>query len=121
VPTPTTDHSLQSYEGESNFDLKQLYVEAIGSLLFLANRTRPDIEFGVNFLARFSNNPSSEHWAVVKRIFRYLAGTVDLGIHYQEKPGEPFLFGYCDADFAGDLDYRKSTSGYLFILGGGPI
>jgi Reverse transcriptase (RNA-dependent DNA polymerase) len=121
VPTPMTDHSLQSHEGESNIDIKRTYLEAIGSLLFLANRTRPDIEFGVNFLARFSNNPSSEHWAAVKRIFRYLAGTIDLGIHYQEKPGERFLFGYCDADFAGDLDHRKSTSGYLFILGGGPI
>jgi hypothetical protein len=89
--------------------------------LFLANRTRPDIEFAVNFLARFCSNPSSEHWNAVKRIFRYLVGTIYLGILYQVRPDEPFLFGYSDSDYAGDLDQRKLTSGYLFILGGGPI
>ena len=96
-------------------------LQAIGSLLFLANRTRPDMEYAVNFLARFSHNPSIQHWNAVKRVFRYLAGTVDLGIRFQTRAEEPFLFGYSDADFAGDIDERKSTSGYLFIFGGGPI
>lgn len=75
----------------------------------------------MNFLARFSQNPSQQHWNAVKRVFRYLAGTVNLGIHFRSNANEPFLLGYSDSDFAGDIDQRKSTSGYLFILGGGPI
>ena len=121
VPTPMTDHELGSHDGEPDLELRTLYLQAIGSLLFLANRTRPDIEFAVNLLARFSHNPSQQHWNAVKRVFRYLAGTVNLGIHFQSNANEPFLVGYSDADFAGDVDQRKSTSGYLFILGGGPI
>ena len=121
VPTPMTDHDLGSHDGELDRELRTLYLQAIGSLLFLANRTRPDMEYAVNFLARFSHNPSIQHWNAVKRVFRYLAGTVDLGIRFQTRAEEPFLFGYSDADFAGDIDERKSTSGYLFIFGGGPI
>jgi hypothetical protein len=121
APTPMTDYTLSFNEGESDEALRRLYIQAIGSLLFLANRTRPDLEFPVNFLARFAGHPSARHWTAVKRVFRYLAGTVELGITYREDPDEPFLFGYSDADFAGDLECRKSTSGYVFIMGGGPI
>jgi hypothetical protein len=121
VPTPMVDRPLSLHEEEPNETLRQTYLRAIGSLLFLANRTRPDIEYPVNFLARFSSNPSSEHWNAIKRIFRYLVGTINLGIQYQARPDEPFLFGFSDSDYAGDLDHRKSTSGYLFILGGGPV
>ncbi|HEY5744748.1 MAG TPA: reverse transcriptase domain-containing protein [Chryseolinea sp.] len=121
VPTPMTDRPLCVNEGEVNDALKELYLRAIGSLMFLANRTRPDVEYPVNFLARFCQNPSPEHWNAVKRIFRYLGGTIDRGIKYKVNPSEPFIFGFSDSDYAGDLDTRKSTSGYLFVLGGGPV
>jgi hypothetical protein len=121
APTPMTNHTLSAHDGEVDETLRRLYIQAIGSLLFLSNRTRPDLEFAVNFLARFAANPAPSHWTAVKRVFRYLAGTTDLGITYHEDTGQPFLSGYSDADFAGDLDGRRSTSGYVFLLGGGPI
>lgn len=94
------------------------YRETIGSLLFLSTASRPDISFGVNLLSRYINNPSSEHVAQVKRIIRYLINTKHLCIKYQ---GSESLVGYSDSDFAGDMDTRKSTTGYLFMLNGGPI
>lgn len=94
------------------------YREAIGSLLFLSTVTRPDISYGVNLLSRYINNPSSEHVVQLKRIIRYLIMTKDLCIKYQ---GHECLIGYSDSDFAGDIDTRRSTTGYLFVLNGGPI
>ncbi|KAG2763057.1 hypothetical protein PC116_g34026 [Phytophthora cactorum] len=65
-------------------------------------------------------NPQEEHWVAVKRIFRYLQGTKTHGICF--KPGDNIDFrGYSDADWAGDLADRKSTSGYTFMLMGAPV
>ena len=99
---------------------KTKYQSAIGSLLFLSNRTRPDISFAVGKTSRYSSNPSNTHWSAVKRILRYLNGTVHFGLTYMRHESEK-LVGYSDADWAGDLDDRISTSGYIFKLSGGPI
>lgn len=70
-------------------------------------------------MARFNQNPGVQHWVAVKRIIRYLVGTRDYGIIYSpEKEG---VTGYADADYGGDPDDRKSTSGCVFLLQGGPI
>ena len=98
---------------------KQLYQSAVGSLLYLSNWTRPDIAFAVSNVAKFSSNPTQEHWIAVKRILRYIKGTVNVGINYTMDTSD--IFGYCDADWAGDRNDRKSTSGYVFNLAGGPI
>lgn len=95
------------------------YREAIGSLLYLAQITRPDINYAVNLLSRYSTNPGKGHWQAVKRIFRYLKGTSLLGITYGKVIHD--VVGFCDADWAGDLDKRKSTTGYIFIMNGGAI
>lgn len=95
------------------------YMEAIGSLLYAAQNTRPDISFAVNLLSRFSQNPGKAHWLAVKRVMRYLKGTVNKGIVFQKSAQS--LVGYCDADWAGDLDQRRSTSGYVFVMQGGAI
>ena len=58
------------------------YLSAIGALMYLANCTRPDITFAVNLLARFSSAPTQRHWNGIKHIFRYLHGTIDLGLFY---------------------------------------
>ena len=99
---------------------KTIYQSAVGSLLFLSNRTRPDISFAVGKTARYSSNPSSTHWSAVKRIMRYLNGTIHLGLTYIRYESER-LVGYSDADWAGDLDDRRSTSGYIFQLSRAPI
>lgn len=93
------------------------YREAIGSLLYLATITRPDISFAVNYLSRFCNKPMKSHQAMVKRVFQYLRGTVTAGIHFG---GDRELVAYTDSDFGGDSETGQSTSGVL-VMRGGPV
>lgn len=97
------------------------YREAVGSLMFLALVSRPDIAYAVNVVSRFMNNYNQVHWNAVKRIIRYLKGTINFAIEFKASANRNKLFGYSDADFAMDVCTRRSTSGYIFILAGGPI
>ena len=97
-----------------------LYQSMVGSLLYVAVATRPDISQAVGAVSKYCSNPNEAHLTAVKRIFRYLKGTIDLGLKY-EKSDTATLTGYSDADWAGDLDDRHSTSGNLFTLAGGSI
>ena len=92
---------------------------AVGSLIYLVTGTRPDIAVAVGEVAKFCNNPGKTHWAAVKRILRYLKGTENHGLLFN--PSNDTLVGYSDADWAGDLDSRRSTTGYLFMIGGVPV
>jgi hypothetical protein len=83
--------------------------------------TRPDIAFAVSRVAKFTSEPRTSHWTAVKRIFRYLSGTLNMGISYFGVSSDLTLRGYCDADYAGDHDDRKSRTGYLFLLANGAI
>ncbi|KAF2347387.1 Reverse transcriptase RNA-dependent DNA polymerase [Trinorchestia longiramus] len=93
---------------------KDLYQSAVGSLLYLSTRMRPDITFAVNNVAEYCSKPLKNHWTGVKRLFRYLKGTSELGILYSNCSDK--CVGYSDADWAGDKSDRKSTSGYCFTL-----
>jgi hypothetical protein len=95
------------------------YGSLIGSLLYLAVCTRPDIAHAVGVLARYSACAADEHWAAARAVLRYLSGTVHLGLTYS-KAREP-MFGYCDADYGGDKGTSKSTTGYAFILSGAAV
>ena len=99
---------------------QQKYQSAIGSLMYLSVSTRPDISYTVSSLARFSAKPTKEHWTALQLLLRYLKGTLKHGILYTED-GSDTCTGYTDADWAGDVDGRKSTSGYIFLLSGGAI
>ena len=72
----------------------------------------------MNNIARFSSNPTTQHWTAVKRIFRYLKGTIHLGLLYERNGLKKLIIGYPDADWGGDCNDHKSTSGYLFLVGG---
>ena len=96
------------------------YREAVGALMHLMCATRPDIAFAVGMVARFMEHPGQQHWIAVKRIFRYLQGTQSHGLQYHSGANIGFE-GYSDADWAGDTNDRKSTSGYVFKLCGAPI
>ena len=96
------------------------YREAIGSLMYLMVMTRPDIAFAVNQVSQCCQNPGPGHWNGVKRILAYLAGTSNHGLLFK-KNDEGSLIGYCDADYAGDADKRRSTTGYIFLLYRGPV
>ena len=97
--------SEEEQQATENVELKQLYQEAVGSLMYLMICTRPDIAFAVSFLSRFSSNPGIKHWQAVKQVFKYLNGTRNYGITLGGQIDErlPILLGYVDADFAADL------------------
>lgn len=97
------------------------YRQALGSLMFLANATRPDIAFIINYLSRFMSKYNEQHWRAIKNVLRYLKGTVDYGILYDGSIESIQVQGYSDSDYAGDLDTRRSTSGYIFMLSKGAI
>ena len=93
------------------------YRSVIGSLRYLVN-TRPDLAYSVGVVSRYMETPTSEHWAVVKHILRYLKGTIEFGCKYERSTElKPTLLGYSDSDFAGDSEDRKSTTGVAYFLG----
>ena len=95
------------------------YSSAVGSLMYAMLCTRPDICYAVGLVSRYQSNPGQTHWKAVKRILRYLRGTADYKLCYQGSDLQ--LVGYSDADWGGDLDERKSISGYVFLLNNGTI
>jgi hypothetical protein len=97
------------------------YRSMIGGLRYLTH-TSPDIRFAVGYLSRFMEDPREDHAVAVKRLLRYVAGTIDHGIVYPWRKGKELqLTGFSDSDMAGDIDGRKSTTGVLFVLNGCPI
>ncbi len=96
---------------------EQLYQSAVGSLQYLSTMTRPDITFAVSNIAKYCSKPTKEHWIAVKRIMRYLKGTHNYGLLYTKSNSSRYI-GFSDSDWAGDVDDRKSTSGYIFQVGG---
>ena len=97
------------------------YREAVGSLLYLATCTRPDISYAVSVVSQSLSKPTRTHWEKVKRIFRYLKGTSELGILYKHGLNSDRLIAYSDADYAGDIVTRRSTSGFVCMFMGGPV
>lgn len=114
-------HQSQLYltTSDSCLESGQLpYSELVGSLNYIATRTRPDISYIVSNLCRFISKPAKEHWEAAKRVLRYLKATKTKGIQFCNS--DP-LIGYSDSNFAGDPECRRSTSGVVFTMSGGPI
>jgi hypothetical protein len=82
------------------------------------NGTRPDIAYAVTRLSQFSSNPGDVHWHALKHLGRYLKGTENYCITYRAGPQSttPSLLGYCDSDWAENVDNRRSVTGYVFLL-----
>jgi hypothetical protein len=115
---PGNDAALLDEEG------KKRYQSAVGALLYAAQCTRPDISFAVTVLSQFNSKPTTEHWSAVKRVLRYLRGSVDRGITYRGSGSpmeQPILHGYSDADYAEDKNDRRSFTGYAFLLSGAAV
>ena len=108
------DQSPQSEEEKESM-AKVPYTSAIGSLMYAMVCTRPDIGHAVGVVSRFMSNPGKAHWEVVKWILRYLRGTTQKCLHFGK--GEVEVQGYVDADFGGEVDHRRSTTGYVFTVG----
>jgi hypothetical protein len=120
---PTIDLHLST---ESNNKINILYASLIGSLNYCALFTRPDIAYATNKCIQFTSNPMTHHWDAIQRIVRYLIQMKDRGILYQKK-GKGIegyahnLAGFTDADFVGDTNDRKSTTGWVFTFNNAPL
>lgn len=126
APSTGVDQLLPSTM-ESTHDQRQLYQALIGSLMYLAVWTRPDIAERCSRLGQFAHNPASEHHSSLRNVMAYIKGTTNLALRYQRYPSRGLeihsldFLGYSDSSFADNISDRKSTSGYLFRLAGGAI
>lgn len=116
--TPMAPGTIMCREAASLLPADNRYSELVGALLYLATTTRPDISCAVGVLSRFMHNPEESHWRAAKYVLRYLAGTAELGLCYGAGGA---LVGACDADYAGDVSTRRSTSGWCFTGNGAAV
>ena len=120
---PTSTPFPYKWENEPNEDDKifeniNLYQQIVGSLIYLSNKTRPDIAYSVGILARRMSKPTEYFYGLSKRVMRYLSGTRELKLTYNKvKP----IAGFSDSSYADDKNDRMSTSGYVFMMNGGAI
>ncbi|KAM1959838.1 hypothetical protein ACFX15_005064 [Malus domestica] len=129
VSTPLAPHfklsSLQcSKTDKEKLQMKNIpYANLVGSLMYAMVCSRPDIAHAVGMVSRYMHNPGKEHWHAAKWILRYLHGTRDVGLCFERDDSGigHFAVGYVDSDYAGDLDGRKSTTGYVFTMAKGPV
>ena len=125
--TPT-DVNVDLFRGQNVEDRelddqqRKLYQAMIGSLMYAAQGSRPDISFAVTTLSRFNAKPLTCHMTAARRVLRYLKTTKILGLRYTRTPNnDPYalLFGRCDSDWAGCGKDRKSVGGMVFLFGAG--
>jgi hypothetical protein len=115
-PSPTPyDPSLKLHKNKGKGIDQLRYSQIIGSLMYLAGATRPDISFATSKLSWFTSNPRNAHWCELELVMRYLRGTTTYGLHYTWYPD--VLEGYRDANWSSDVDEIKATSGYIFTIG----
>jgi hypothetical protein len=97
------------------------YRSILGQALYIAITTRPDITPAVSACGKFAQNPGKNHWTALLQILAYLHGTQHLGLELGGKSKEIILSAYADADWAGDLDKRRSRSGYVILCNNSPV
>ncbi len=101
-------------EGEPLDKTTYTYTHLIGSLLYLSVCTRPDIAQAVGALSKYMAEPTTLHWQAAKGLMQYVASTREQGILHGTDSN--LVIGYCDADYAGDLDTRRSPTAFVFVL-----
>jgi Reverse transcriptase (RNA-dependent DNA polymerase) len=115
VLSPMASGTILSTTGVDPCKDPSLYRSVIGALQY-ATLTRPDISYSVNKLSQYMHSPNDDHWTAAKRVLRYIAGTLDFGLQFY-KQSLLRIQAFSDSDWAGNLDDRRSTSGYYIYLG----
>lgn len=115
------ESGLDLQKNESNQDCKAPYRELMGCLTYATLTTRPDLCAATNIFSRFQSGYGDEHFKHAKRMLRYIKGTIDLKLVYKKNTDADVLIGYTDADWAGDKNDRKSTSGYVYKVFGNTV
>jgi hypothetical protein len=118
TPMDTSVKLLATTDSDALADQKE-YASIVGGIMFAAVVTRPDIVCAASTLSQFLKNPSSMHLAAAKRVLRYFQDTLRMGITYRPPPTH--LSGFSDADWAGDINTRRSKTGYVIMLNNGAI
>jgi hypothetical protein len=113
--TPMEERLRMSCDSTAEEVDATLYRRIVRSLRYLIH-TWLDLTYAVRYVSRFLERPTEEHFQAVKKIIRYIAGTLQYSLCYGRRTGTTRLVGYCDSDLAGDIDTRKSTTGALFFL-----
>jgi transposase InsO family protein/ribonuclease HI len=127
VVTPAAEGALTKTmtaitPGDSAFLATVPYRGVVGSLVYVAVMTRPDISNSVREVSRYMSAPGRPHWQACLRILRYLKGTADYKLTFDFSGATNMeLVGYCDADHASDIDTRRSITGYIFFFGAAAI
>ncbi|XP_046642277.1 secreted RxLR effector protein 161-like [Daphnia pulicaria] len=119
VTTPADSNSCLVASLSPSYEVF-LFSEAVGSLLYPMLSERSDINFAIIKVAQFVSQPDRSHWTTVKRIVSYLKGTTTFGIRFGDT-NDVLLKAFSYADYAGDLDTRRSITGYILLLNGGPV
>ncbi|KAK3026910.1 hypothetical protein RJ639_041094 [Escallonia herrerae] len=110
-----------STEEDIEYMSRVSYANGVGCLMYAMVCTRPNKSHVISMVSRYMKNPGEKHWDVVKWIFRYLAGSTNFGIMFESDGARGEVSGFMDSDYAGDLDSRSSTTGYIFTFYGGLI
>ncbi|CAM8962431.1 unnamed protein product [Rhodiola kirilowii] len=118
VSTPM-DTSVKLLPNTGNTISQLEYSQVIGCLMYAMTSTRPIIAYAVGKLSRYTSNPSTHQWEAIRRVLKYLKGTMNYGLVYAGFPS--VLEGYTDASSITNLEDHSSTSGWVFLLGGGVI
>ncbi|CAA0822792.1 Uncharacterized mitochondrial protein AtMg00810 [Striga hermonthica] len=122
VSTPLANHFKLSVDqcpksDKETLDMVEIpYASAVGCLMYAMECTRPDLAHAVGQVCKYMSRPGKQHWEAVKWIFRYLKGTAGHGIVFRDQRLDFLVVGYVDSDYAGDLDNRRSTTGYVFTF-----
>ena len=106
-------------DNEKRYMARVPYSSAVGSMMYAMVCTHPDISHVVSVVSRYMACPGKSHWNAVKWILRYLRGTSDACLEFGRSSSSPI--GYVDSDYVGDLDKRRSLTGYVFTLGGSAV
>ena len=121
-PTHTplsTNENLTKTEDVPTLCNDEPYAELVGSLMYAAVGSRPDLTHTASALSQFTTRYERRHWMAAKRTLRYLVGTIDLGINYESNDAS--LTGYSDTDFANNELDRRSLTGYVFKIGNAAV
>ncbi|XP_068476786.1 uncharacterized mitochondrial protein AtMg00810-like [Phaseolus vulgaris] len=114
-PTPMITNLKLPQNVSATFFDPSLFRSTVGALQYVLI-TRPELTFSVNKVSQFMHSPQEHHWKAVKRILRYLNGTLDHGLLIKHNTNNT-IQGFCDSDWASDIDDKKSTTGYCVYFG----
>lgn len=121
APLPAGYKGLMGTDEEDSKARHEPYREMVGALLYAATISRPDVSFAVNLLARTTSKWNKSNVHAARHLLRYIKGTTDLCLAFDSAAGNCIALGYADADWGGCLETRRSTTGYMYTLGSGPV